>query len=298
MQDYDSIERIKAMAKKGDPRALFEMARMDDELLPDNEKNPDGIYAWRLHWLREASRKGDADARLYLVRILLAGPFYGPAHQEAFKWLKSLEDDLSASATKGDALWNVASIAKIEHGTMLCEGLAIQRDCVKGIRLIKEGIDYSNQKYGDPGFTSCFCVGELYALGYAQPDEEPTSSDLREAIKYFEEAISLFVQGRDNPQTLNFARQYLDAQKRRLQPKIDMENDLASFKEEAERPDADPLAKELYRTALSAYRASFEPQVEDRRKKRTHVPPEVEQHWKRQEELGRRLAERLAREGW
>jgi TPR repeat protein len=302
----NEIEQLKGMVRSGNPDVLFGMVRLYDALLPANEKNPDGITVWALYWMRRASLKDHAEARLRLARLLLDGPFYGPAHKEAFEWLKSLENDLNASTVKNDALWEIGNLAKIEHGIMLCEGRAIQRDHVKGVKLIKEGLEYSNQKYGDPGFTSCFQIGELYALGYVQPDEDPTYSDLIEAIKYLEEAKRLFVQGRDNPKYLDFAQKYLDEQKKRLGPRRDLENTLSSLKQHADEVALDPnvsediktIAMEAYNQALHAYQTDVMQRVEERRRKRTYVSPEVEQRMNMREEMERRLAERLAREGW
>jgi hypothetical protein len=106
------------------------------------------------------------------------------------------------------------------------------RDIKKGIKLIEEA-----KNLGDYGFIPLYALGEMYAEGYAQPDEIPSKSDLEKSVEYLTASTKkaqiqnlIQVMGQDIGQSLiEEAKEYLKKVNEKLANKvIEEENSVIS----------------------------------------------------------------------
>jgi len=197
-----NIEDVRKKAKQGDKDALFAMAYRR----PDDEEAPPLV--WQAYWLDKAAAKGHIRA----MRI------YADIFAEITLPAKNCErlelyDKLAKEYRKtGDD--NGEAFVKIESGIILCEGLGLGnlRDHKKGVQLIKEAEELGKKVI----FPQLFRLGTLYAMGYTQEDEAPLEEDLKQAIKYLNEAINEFDSNYDEEWMLEDAIKLRDIQKEHL----------------------------------------------------------------------------------
>jgi len=266
MADYGnmSISEVQRLAKQGDKDALYEMQYR----YPDNAEVPGAV--WAAFWLEKAAEKGHIFAKRKYAGMLIDIPVsdsYKENRQKAMQLFENIAADFDANRLAADER-SIGMVAKIELGIMLCEGFGTLRDCKKGLELIKNG-ESSMQSLGGLRFNHLYRLGEMYSLGYAQEGEEPSISDLKKAINYLEAAVKNFDSQNDPPQMLDFSKQLLDIQKKRI------------------------VGKEELKKALGK-EETYDSSAQERRKERMQ-PTEI---GRQVDSFRQHLRECLAREGW
>jgi hypothetical protein len=165
-------------------------------------------------------------------------------------------------------------IAKLQLGIMLCEGFGTIRDVKSGTKHIEEAETLANGFRGF-GFKTMYKLGELYAMGLAQPEEEPSISDLEKAIKYFDIAIKWAQSNPDKVDTpkLNLAKDRLEHSKKWKSTKEEKKN--LTGKEDTHNPTA------------------------AERRNKIMTPSEAARNRMEADKAAlKRLKEKLAKEGW
>ena len=278
MADYENLStyEVQRLAKQGDKDALFEMRYR----YPDNEEADGRI--WATVWDKKASDRGHFFAkRLYacFLKDMPPSENFSKNQYEAMTLFENIVKDYNAGNYDEDDI-AVGIIGKIELGIMLCEGLGIQRDYKRGIELMKSG-EKDMQNFGGLRFHYLVQFGKIYALGYAQEDEEPSSHDLEQAKKYFENAVRVF-SDKDSKKQFDFAKEFLEILKQQIPNKIKLEADRAK------------LSGEIKRITEQEQRAYNLGQAKERRNKLSQPTTQGQQI----EDSVYQLRQRLAREGW
>ena len=219
MIDYKNLSDSEAqwLAKLSDKEALNEMAyRL--ELLPAAVRNdPVERCAWQDYWWEKAAAAGHVDAKNTYALSLINRVMNIEDRQNAMGYFQSIVDDFDAGKLSKDEQEN-GIIAKLWLGILLCEGNGTPRDHVKGLELINAAKTLTNN-FGGYGFITMSKLGELYAMGYSQDDEEPRIGDLKQAIEFLEIAIKRFNPKKTDPRKLEHVRDLLDVQKKHLEYK-------------------------------------------------------------------------------
>ena len=227
MIDYEnmSVAEVQRLARQGDKDALFEMAYR----YPDNEEAPGTV--WTAYWMEKAANKGHIFAKRRYADMLLKirSEKFAENCQKAMSLFESLVKDFDDDKLKGDDR-SVGMVAKIELGIMLCEGVGIPRNHIRGLKLIREGEENMNE-IGGMRFAHLVRIGELYAAGYAQEDEDPTRADLVRAIEYLDCGIRNFKSGSDDARMFQHVQQLLDIQEKQLPNKRALEEKRAGLAE-------------------------------------------------------------------
>ena len=269
-----SISEVQRLAKQGDKEALFEMRYR----YPDNEEADGRI--WAAVWDKKAADRGHIMAkRLYACFLKNIPPSknFSKNQHDAMTLFESIVKDYNAGKLGEDDIPD-GIIAKKELGIMLCEGVAIQRDYKRGIELMKSG-EKDMQDFGGlrPNYLKRF--GEIYARGYAQEDEEPTSNDLKQAEKYFIKAKDVLP---DDDKLRDAIEKWLDILKEQMPNKINLEANRAKLPEEVKR---------INEQDNQAYN------LQAAKKRRDNLSQPTERGQQIDDSM-HRLRERLAREGW
>lgn len=263
MVDYEdmSIYEVQRLAKQGDKNALFEMAwRMPDEV----ENNPVEACAWQDYWLEKSAEAGHADAKIRYANSLIKRIINAEDRQKAMGYFQSLVDDFNTGKLSGED----ADLANLKLGIMLCEGYYTQRNAIKGTKLISIAENLSNG-FDGYGFDTMCEIGEIFGQGLAQPEEEPSITDLGKSIKFLETAIKRFNPQKNKIEKLAYIKQYLELVKMRKANKENGDNSTTTPEEAAER-----------------------------RKKIMEISAEARQRMEADKTALMRLRQRFAREGW
>ena len=214
---------LQTLALQGDRDAMYELASR----CPDNEEA--SKIAWATYWFEKAANTGHVLAKKRYAEMLMKirSEKYSENRQKAMNLFDSLAKDFNDGKFFGDDR-KVGMEAKIELGIMLCEGIGTPRNHVRGIRLIKEGEENMDET-GGMSFAYFVRIGELYAMGYAQEDEEPARVDLVRAIEYLGGAIRKFNSDSDDSTMFYRAQQLLDIQEKQLPNKRALEEKRAGL---------------------------------------------------------------------
>ena len=275
MVDYEnmSLSEVQRLARQSDKEALHEMRYR----YPNNEEVPRKV--WEAVWDEKAAKRGHTYSKRLYAGFLQAMPpsaNFPKNRRAAMNLFESIVKDYNAGRLDEEDL-SVGKVATIELGIMLCEGLGTKRDSKRGIKLIKDG-EKDMQSFGGPKFNHLLSIGELYGMGYAQEDEEPSINDIEISIEYLKRALADFKSDRDDPRKLDSAKEYLNHHIKRLPEKKKYWED---------RQASSGIAKQMYIDESKKYA--------EKRRKELSQPTEIGQQV---EDFMRRLKERLIREGW
>jgi len=264
------VKEVQRLAKQGDKEALNEMVWRHGELLP----GADAVEqcAWQDFWFEKAADAGHIDAKLRYAQTLINRPMNAEDRQKAMKYFQSLVNDLDAGKLLSKDDQESGIIAKLRLGIMLCEGYHTPRDASKGVKLIETAESLTNGFEGY-GFGFMYKLGELYATGLAQAGEEPSITDLEQAIKYLDIAIKRFNPEKSDPRKLDLAKQLFETQKKRI------------------------VTKNEIKTQRGVEDTNFHG-AEDRRRKMMELSDVMKMRMDADKAALKRIRERLAQEGW
>lgn len=232
MADYESIsnEAVQKLARQGDPDAMFDMMYRTD--LAQSTSETEDI-AWQDYWQERAANAGHVVARWKSARALIDNPCSSDERKrtnrkKAFDLFLGLVKDFEANKLNEEDR-PVGPLAKLELGILYCEGIcntdSSDRNPKEGLRLIKEG-EESLKRTGELKIRHFELLGDLYAMGYTQPDELPTRSDVEKSIEYLECTLNHPDAVKMPRDRLKLIGNMLDAQKRRLDAPINREQEL------------------------------------------------------------------------
>ncbi len=297
MVNYENLStlEVQRLAKQGDPEALFEMVWRFELIQPSGQDSPmANILAWKEYWLEKAADKGHVVARRQYGGLLadFGRPFctaeqYSADRKKALGYFESLskERDILAKREENEDLWDVGMVAKIELGIMLCEGNGTRRDCLEGVKQIEKGVAYIDSVRG-LGFNHLHRLGELYAMGYTEPNEEPKSSDLAKAIEYLQRAEQKYTEGKDNPKFLDNVKELLKLQRKAIVSRVSSEKNLESLSVEI---------KNIFDNEQNTYN---DKKSKDRREKMGQPLTQMIEMRKQMDDAMHQLRKQLAQQGW
>ena len=283
------ISVLKEEVKRMNKHALFEMAWRLNEVLPDE---PIDKNVWRGFWTERAAKAGHADAKYRIAHTFYKISSNGAVieyRQKAYSYFSELSDDFDCGKLDEYDM-EFGQLAKIWLGIMFCMGYGWpMRDVKKGIKLIEEAENLTNNLDGFV-FAPLEALGSMYCQGYAQPDEEPTRSDLKKGIKYLIASIQ-------PPQIKNLIQEVGQEIGQRL---IEDAKEYLAIAEEnlATKVDMSPSEKENLILPSNISQAEFTRlRVKERRERLTEFSYKYQQLINAYEERIKRLKERIASKG-
>lgn len=304
-----SIEELLELVKQRDKHALYEMVWRREELLPGLDKLDQ--LAWQNFWYEQAADRGNVVAKSKLARIMYENSCEGALTHYRIMAIKYYQDISNAydegtlSVDERESGYGAA--AKLWLGILLCKGVKdILRDEKKGIELIKKAEELSNnfQKFG---FVPLYALGEMYAQGYAQPDEDPTSHDVNKAIKYLEVAIKRAEAQKTDPKEIEITKEYLEHQYKYLKTKEDIEKSekkcYDDFEQDAKKKAAGLFnlfdeVNETYQLVLKNKSITNRNYADERRKKMMELSDSAKQWFRTYEDAMKRMQELVAQKEW
>ena len=218
MPNYENMDTLKVekIAKQGYKDALYEMVW---RIPLEYKKDPVKSCAWQDYWFEKAADAGHIEAKTRYSGSLINRVMNEGDRQKAMKYLQSLVDDFVDGKLSKDEQED-GIMAKLRLGFMLCEGYHTQRDAKKGVELIEAAYENTNGfvKYGS---RLLYKLGELYATGLAQPndEEEPSVTDLEQALMYLNSAIKCFNRETMDIKNLDLIKQLFDKMEERMNHK-------------------------------------------------------------------------------
>ena len=290
MVNYErtKISEVKDLAKQGDQDALFEMVWRLNGLHDDpayTSNDPVERCAWQDYFFEKAAEAGHIGARFRYAQSLVDRVIDAEYRNKAMNLFQSLVNDFDIGKLFSEDDKKRGIAAKMQLGMLLCEGYHTPRNVVEGVKLINEAEHLTNG-FKDYGFESLYKLGRLYATGLTQPNEEPTSDDIKQAIKYLEAAIRRFNYEKGNPKELELAKQFLDNQGKRLLTKKKNEEDLAALTDILKEPFRQQLADDNKKRS------------DEERKKMLEMSDGARFRLEADKAAVVRLRQRLAQEGW
>ena len=305
-----STSEVQRVEKQGDKNDWFKMAWRLDEVLP-GEYSLIERSAWSNYWFEKAANAGHVRAISQIAHMYYKMSYDGAAvkyRQMAMKYYQELSDLLDDEKLDEDDR-DLGMIAKMWLGILFCMGTGIPRDVKKGKKLIEEA-ERLTTNFEGYGFIPLKELGEMYGQGYAQPDEVPTSGDLKKAIEYLEASIQPFqiehlIQevGQDIGQRLiEDVKKYLEIMKRHFRGKVEEEKNFADLfdsvmqqkkrKEEGLENIYD-LSKEGYEILQEEAAIQNRERINNRRKKMMELSDETKHHMKAYENALKKLTKNI-----
>ena len=318
MDKYQGIEDVKIiekLAKQGDKDAIYEMVwRLDqsDLMLPEHRENQVERSAWQKYWYKKAADAGHSIAACRYAKNMYGYKLcFDPDYQqEAMKYFQLIVNDCDSGKliTEEEKDWGVT--AKLFLGIMLCEGYHTPRDAKKGVKLIEEAKELNKKGFEDYGFSTLRELGEIYGGGYTQPDEDPSSTDVEQAIKYLEAAIDESRTKKENPKNVEQAKKYLahfrdtylDFKKGQEADNEKLAKDLKKEKEKKLQglPNLYDEMNEAYKLLLENKKYTNLQYAKKRREEKEKVvlPDFVRSQMEEDKAAFKKLTQRLAQKGW
>lgn len=282
-----SATEVQRLAKQGDKEALNEMAYRFEFLSAKDRDNPVEQCAWQDYWWEKAAAAGHNEAKSRYALSLINRLMNAEDRQKAMGYFQSLVDDFDAGKLLSEDDRECGIISKLWLGILLCEGNGTPRDHIKGVELINAAKTLT-KNFDGYGFVTLSKLGELFAMGYSQDDEEPRIDDLKQAIEYLELAINRFDSEKTDPEKLEHIQELLDVQKKHLVYK----------KNNKKEENISKLPKELQQAWFQQQAEYNKKEAEKRRQKMMEISDIARMRMDADKAALARLRQHLAQEGW